>query len=189
MTGLAAETPDDEFPAWTPEPLAVGAMSDAWCKEDFSVTYAMAVGTAIGVTCEQLKRDINGWDILYRGLDTDTVDGPQLAVQLKCTLNRLSRINEGQSLSFPLDVDGYNHLRKAPTHPPRLLVVVELREENQTRWVEPRRESIRLHASAWFVSLAGQGPLPPGQKTTSVHIPMTQRFDPAALSANMRSCP
>lgn len=120
----------------------------------------MAVGTAIGVACDQLKRDINGWDILYRSRDTDTEDSRQLAVQLKCTVERLHRIDSGRTLSFQLDALAYDHLRKSPTHPPRLLVVVELRDRTQNRWIEPRLESLLLHGSAWYASLAGLGPLP-----------------------------
>ena len=100
-----------------PPDLAPGAMPTAWCKEDLSVAYAQATGTAIGVTCERLTRDINGWDVLYRGRDTETADAAQLAVQLKCTVNRLRRIDHGRALSFPLDAHVYDNLRKTPCPP------------------------------------------------------------------------
>lgn len=164
-------------------------MPTAWCKEDLSVAYAEATGTAIGVTCERLTRDINGWDILYRSLDTETEDAAALAVQLKCTVNRLTRVDGGRAVSFPLPAGNYDHLRKSPTHPPRLLVVVEVSHHSPTRWVEHQPEQVLLMASAWWRGLAGEPPLPETQQTVNVRLPMTQRFDPRALHANMRSCP
>ncbi len=66
-------------------PLADGHLPIAWCKEDLSVAYAHAIATAIGVTCDTPKRDINGWDAVFRACDTDQADAAQLAVQLECT--------------------------------------------------------------------------------------------------------
>ncbi len=169
--------------------LAVGAMPTEWCKDDLSVAYARAVGTAIGVTCADPKRDINGWDVLYRALDTATADAAQLAVQLKCTASRLRRVEGGTALSFPLHAKGYDDLRKTPTHPPRMLVVVEVPAHSPTRWIEVRPDKLLLMASAWYTSLRGEPPLPAGQQTVSVRIPITQRFNPRALGENMRSCP
>jgi len=123
-------------------------MPASWCKEDLSVAYAEATGTAIGVTCESLKRDINGWDVLYRGRDTDTDDAAALAVQLKCTVSRLARVEGGRAVSFPLPAGNYDQLRKTPTHPPRLLVVVEVSHQSPTRWIEHRPEQVLLLASA-----------------------------------------
>lgn len=164
-------------------------MPTAWCKEDLSVAYAQATGTAIGVTCERLDRDINGWDVLYRGRDTETADAAQLAVQLKCTVNRLQRVDRGRAVSFPLDVKGYDNLRKVPTHPPRMLVVVEVPHESPPRWIEVHPSRLLVSAQAWYVSLAGRPPLPQGQHTVSIAIPIAQRFTPRTLRANMRSCP
>src|SRR4051812_4255955 len=84
----------------TRAPLAPGALPPGWCKEDLSVGYAHAVATAIGVTCDTPRRDINGWDVVFRARDTATADGAQLAAQLKCTENRLTRVNGGRELSF-----------------------------------------------------------------------------------------
>jgi hypothetical protein len=164
-------------------------MPTAWIKEDLSVAYAEATGTAIGVTCESLKRDINGWDVLYRARDTATHDAASLAVQLKCTNNRLTRVSGGREVSYPIDRDLYDHLRKSPTHPPRLLVIVEVRHPQPPRWVDHSSASLWLNASAWWASLEGADSLPAGQATTTVRIPVTQRFTPRALLANMCSTP
>ncbi len=90
------------------------------------MAYSHAIATAIGVSCETPKRDINGCDALFRGRDTDTADAAQLSVQLKCTVDGLKPVADGAELAFRLDRGAYNALRKTPTHPPRLLVVVEV---------------------------------------------------------------
>lgn len=182
-------TPEGTDEDWKPVTLAEGAMPAAWCKEDLSVAYAQATGTAIGVTCDRLQRDINGWDVHYRARDTDTADAQQLAAQLKCTVNRLQRVDGGRSVSFTLEVADYDNLRKVPTYPPRLLVVVEVPHHSPTRWVEVRPESLLLRACAWWASLAGEPALAVGQESKTVRIPVDQRFTPSALSANMCSCP
>ena len=153
------------------------------------MAYAHALATAIGVTCEAPKRDINGWDVLYRAQDTENADGEQLAVQLKCTVNRLRRTTGGRELSFPIPADDYEQLRKTKTHPPRILVVVETIDPRASTWVQVTHSDLLLRASAWYVSLKGADPLPPDQRTKTVRIPVHQRFTPAALRANMRSCP
>jgi hypothetical protein len=103
-----------------------GALPNAHCKDDLSVAYAHAVATAIGVTCEAPKRDINGWDVRFRALDTEQADGEQLSVPLKCTVNRLTRVSGGRELSLTIPGDDYEQLRTPKTHPPRMLVVVEV---------------------------------------------------------------
>jgi hypothetical protein len=153
------------------------------------VAYAHAVAVAIGVSCDTPKRDLNGWDVHFRATDTEHADAEQLAVQLKCTVNRLTRVAGGRELSFPIPADDYNQLRKAKTHPPRILVVVEVPHPSPTRWVELSRQELLLKASAWYAILAGHPPLPAGQETKTIRIPVHQRFTPAALRANMRSCP
>jgi hypothetical protein len=170
-------------------PLHIGALPESHCKEDLSVAYAYAVAVAIGVSCEAPKRDLNGWDLHFRANDTEHADAEQLAVQLKCTVNRLARVDSGRELSFTIPADDYNQLRKVKTHPPRILVVVEVPHRSPTRWVELSRHELLLKASAWYATLAGEPPLPAGQSTKTIRIPVHQRFTPAALRANMRSCP
>lgn len=170
-------------------PMADGCLPESWCKEELSIAYAHAVATAIGVTCESPKRDINGWDVLFRARDTEMRDGAQLAVQLKCTVARLTRVAGGRELSFPLDRDDYDNLRRQPTHPPRLLVVVEVPHSMASRCVDVSSQQLLLRASAWYATLAGEPPLADGQGSRAVRIPITQRFNPRSLHANMRSCP
>lgn len=172
-----------------PTRLAPGALPEAWCKEDLSVAYAHAVATCVGVSCDALKRDINGWDVLFRGRDHGGRDALQLAAQLKCTVGRLARLSSGRELSFQLDAGAYDALRIQPTHPPRLLIVVEAPSSSPLRWVEMSPTRLVMNASAWWASLAGMPDLAEGQGSTAVRIPISSRFTPRSLLANMRSCP
>jgi hypothetical protein len=169
--------------------LAEGHLPESWSKEDLSVAYSHAMATAIGVSCETPKRDINGCDALFRGRDTATADAAQLSVQLKCTVDGLAPVNGGAELAFRLGRDDYEALRRTPTHPPRLLVVVEVPNPCPTHWVEVLDEKLLMHARAWYATLKGNAPLAEGQQTTTVRIPVAQRFNPTALRANMCSYP
>jgi hypothetical protein len=102
-------------------------------------------------------------------------------------VNRLSRIEGGRALSFQLGASDYEHLRKSPTHPPRMLIVVETAPPR--RWLGVGSARLLLHATAWYAMLEGSAPLPAGQNSTAVRIPEKNRFTPSALLANMRSCP
>jgi hypothetical protein len=72
-----------------------------------SLAFAHALATSVGVTIDRPGRDINGCDVLFRALDTPAADGAQLSAQLKCTVNRLARVNGGQELAFTLDQKDY----------------------------------------------------------------------------------
>ena len=153
------------------------------------MAYAYAVAVAIGVTVEAPKRDINGWDLHFRARDTENADGEQLAVQLKCTVNRLNRVAGGSELSLSIPAFNYDQLRQPKAHPPRLLVVVEAPTHSAMHWIGLSNEELLIKASAWYMSLAGEPALPNGQDSKTVRIPVHQRSTPATLAANMRSCP
>jgi hypothetical protein len=170
-------------------PLADGALPTAWLKEDLSLAYVHALAMSVGVTVDIPLRDINGCDVLFRAQDTRQADGTQLSVQLKCTVDRLNRVGGGSELSFPLDQKDYRHLIKTPAHPPRLLVVVEAPDNSPRRWAKVSPRELLVLASAWYVSLAGEPDIPDAQASKTVRLPAHQRFTPAALLANMRSCP
>jgi hypothetical protein len=171
---------------WPPGPLHAGAMHSSHCKEDLSVSYVRAVATSIGVACDELKRDINGCDVLIRSEDTPTDTAQSLSVQLKCTVNRLHRSADGSEVVFPLRRIDHEHLRRRD-FPPRVLVVVEVPAHVQHSWVEIASDELVLKASAWWTSLEGQPALPAGQNTVNVRIPASSYFNAAALHANMRS--
>jgi Domain of unknown function (DUF4365) len=122
--------------------VAPGALDDSWGKEDVSIAYVHALATAVGVTCDHSHRDINGWDVHSVARDTEDADALQLAAQLECTVNRLTRVDGGRSVSFQLKRSDYNHLCKSPAHPPWILVVVEAAHDHR-----PRSRSSRCAAS------------------------------------------
>lgn len=158
-------------------------------KEDLSLAFAHAVATSVGITIDRPDRDINGCDVLFRAEDTADADGMQLSAQLKCTVNRLARVSGGRELAFVLSQKDYRHLIKEKTHPPRILIVVEAPHHSPRRWVQVAPADLLVVASAWYVKLTGQQDVPDTQDWKTVRLPATQRFTPAALLANMRSCP
>lgn len=170
-------------------PLAPGALPSSWLKEDLSLAFVHAVAMSVGVTVDSPQRDINGCDVVFRAQDTDELDGAQLAAQLKCSVSRLVKVDGGKALSFPLDRKDYRHLRMPKTHPPRVLIVVQAPDHSPRRWVRMTSDLLLMHASAWYVSLAGDADIPDTQASKTIRLPRVQRFTAAALLANMRSCP
>ena len=162
----------------------------SWRKEDLSRAYVFALGVAAGVAWEIPSRDVNACDARFYARDDDDEDGPQLAVQLKCTESglRRSRKHPG-SWRFSLEADDYNRLRRERAHPPRILVVVKC-PPAPAHWLSTASPTeIVMYAQAWWVSLKGEPGLPDGQASVTVTLPEHQRFDVSALVANMRSCP
>lgn len=160
-----------------------------WRQEDFSIAYACAVAAACGVAWDIPRRDMNSCDVRFYARDDEHDDGPQLNAQLKCTASGLTTSQEHPGTwRFQLKASNFNHLRKTPTHPPRILVVVRC-PINVDDWVRISDEELLMSAEAWWVNLSGQDALSQDQETVTVSIPTAQRFDPAALSANMCSCP
>jgi len=169
---------------------AESALPITWRKEDFSLAYVFALGVAAGVAWTVRSRDINSCDALFFARDDEHEDGPQLSVQLKCTESGLntSKAHSGQ-WRFVLPSQNYDHLRKARTHPPRILVVVKC-PPVPAHWISTAAATeLVMFAEAWWVRLVGADPLADGQKSTTISIPQAQRFDTAALLANMCSCP
>lgn len=64
-------------------------MSVAYSGGSVPMADGYARATAIGVTCDTRKCDINGWDAAFRSHHTDQVGAAQRAVQLKCTASWL----------------------------------------------------------------------------------------------------
>jgi hypothetical protein len=172
-----------------PRAEAAGALPNSWRKEDLSITVLHALAARIGVRCEHSERDINGWDVHLAAEDTDAADALQLHVQLKCTVGRLKLLSNSHEFSFELKRSDYDHLRKTPVHPPRLLVVTQVPDHKPAEWMTMDSQRILIHAQAWYLDLAGKPELPKDQKSTVVHIPSDQRLTPASLLSHMRSCP
>jgi Domain of unknown function (DUF4365) len=173
---------------WAPGSVAPGALDPSWRKEDLSITYLHALAASIGVTCDHSDRDINGWDVKLAAKDTEEADALQLTIQLKCTAGRLRSVAGGYQLAFPLGLDDYDHLRRVPVHPPRLLVVVRVPEFASPGWITESPTKLLVNAAAWYADLAGMPSLKSGQESTTIRIPSEQRLTAKALLAHMRSC-
>jgi hypothetical protein len=154
-----------------------------------SITYLHALAASIGVTCDHDDRDINGWDVRLAAKDTEEADALQLNVQLKCTAGRLRSVGGGHELSFPLGADDYDHLRRVPAHPPRLLVVVRVPDHASPGWVATSPTRLLVNAGAWYADLAGMPALEAGRESTTIRIPSEQRLTAKTLLGQMRSCP
>lgn len=160
-----------------------------WRKEDFSLAYTTAIAVSAGVAWTEPRRDINSCDIVFEARDDAETDAPAVRVQLKCTEDGLSTSGEHpDAWRFVLKAKNYSELRLAPTHPPRILVVVRCPAE-PADWVTLSPGELVLSAEAWWVSLRDRPALPAQQQTVTVSIPKAQRFDTSALVANMCSCP
>jgi hypothetical protein len=152
--------------------------------EAYSRTYVRALGAAAGVAADVPEYDLNSRDCHFWSRDGDDDAGAELHAQLKSTVDGLTPIQGGKELSFRLDHDDYDHLRKV-VFVPRLLVVVQI-PKDPSRWIECRPDDLLLRAAAWWVNLRGYPASASGGKVT-VHIPVVQRFHLDALLGNMRS--
>lgn len=100
-----------------------------------------------------------------------------IALQLKATSSpRFVGPSGDQKLAFRLDRDDYNSLL-IPSTMPTFLVVVGLPDLDGT-WVRQRSSMVALSAGAWWMRVTGE---PTEQETITVHLPVEQRFNSAAL--------
>ena len=145
-------------------------------KSQLSVAYTLAVAAHAGyVTCEP-------------SIDRDSVDlqiqagggmRPKLDVQLKATS---TLIWKDDSASFSLKRKNYEDLRELRMAP-IILVVLEL-PTNESEWLTCNSSSLILRRSAFWLSLAGFGPIETDSST--VQLLKDQRFEPSSLSAMMQ---
>ena len=147
-------------------------------KERLSLVYVKALAARAGFTTSE------------RGLDRDSIDvsihggepqHPALDLQLKAT----ATLGAGRNgcRSFPsLKIKNYDDLR-CPTQTPRLLVVLELPQE-ESRWMMVTPEELILRRRAYWLSLQGEGGVP-NKTTVTVHIPEGNRLDVEALQTLM----
>ena len=97
-------------------------------------------------------------------------------VQVKATQNARDLSDGG--LSFDLDVETYNVLRRSNSHVRRLLVVVKVSDLNSKIVVEPA--ATRLLGRAHWVSLEGE-PETRNTTTVAVTLPGANRVDQDGL--------
>lgn len=136
-----------------------------------------ATTSAAGLVCQTPLIDVNKVDVQI------STWGPlggrlrTIALQLKAT-SSLNFVGppENQKIAFRLDGDDYNTLL-LPNNMPTFLVVVGLPDLDGC-WVRQRPNMVALSAGAWWLRVAGE---PTDQETITVHLPVGQRFNAAAL--------
>ena len=141
-----------------------GLLTDADQKEGLSLVYATALAVRAGyaVSVPQPDRDSVDLRVQAGGRYRPAVD-----LQLKATAS----IGEPRNGLFPfrLPIKNYNDLR-VETQTPRLLVVLEL-PEDEARWMTVTKEELVLRRRAYWLSLQKDHEEIGGQQKVTVDIP------------------
>ena len=147
-------------------------------KERLSLVYVKALAARAGFTISERDLDRDSIDVSIHGGEPQH---PALDLQLKAT----ATLGAGRNgcRSFPsLSIKNYDDLR-CPTQTPRLLVVLELPQE-ESRWMMVTPEELTLRRRAYWLSLQGEGKVP-NKATVTVHIPVGNLLNVEALQTLM----
>jgi Domain of unknown function (DUF4365) len=136
-----------------------------------------ATTSAAGLVCQTPIIDTNKVDVQISTWGPMNGRLHTFALQLKATSSpNFVGPADNRKLAFRLDGDDYNTLL-LPSNMPTFLVVVGV-PDLDARWVWQRPNMVGLSAGAWWVRVAGE---PTDQDTITVHLPVEQRFNAAAL--------
>lgn len=146
-------------------------------EEALSRVYAHAVAAQAGFSTAVYAVDQDGIDLR---IQAGGAMRPALELQLKATINLRSSGDE--VYRFPLNLRNYDLLR-IPTQTPRLLVVLDL-PQDQNLWMTITEQELILRHRAYWRNLKG------AEETTNttsvtVDIPKENVFDVAALQTLM----
>jgi hypothetical protein len=145
------------------------AFSEAWLR-----AVAAAAGFGVqGAICP----DDQSVDITIASTIKGITTKPRLDVQLKCSAGAWA---EGMERRFALRQPNYEDLRDANTAVPKILVLVQVPEDDPTTWLVSNAQRLEVYQTAWWVSLRGL-PANMNDERTTIGIPSTQRFTPEAL--------
>ena len=151
--------------------------SQAQSQERLSFAYVRAVAACAGYATSQPEPDMDGVDLRVsaRGPMHPSID-----IQLKATTD-LNRRSDG-GLSYALPVRNY-HLLREPTQTPRLLVLLDL-PDDQAEWLTITHEQLALRRCAYWVDLMDH----PGTSNTAsvtVDVPRSNLLDVKGLADRM----
>ena len=146
-------------------------------KERLSLVYVKALAARAGFTTAEPCPDRDSIDLTIRA---GAPFHPALDLQLKAT-SKLVVARNGY-LSFPLKIKNYDDLRN-PTQTPRLLVILELPQE-ESRWMTITPEELILRRRAYWLSLKGYGEVS-SKTTTTIDIPVSNVLNIDALQKLM----
>ena len=152
-------------------------LSNPDTKEALSRVYATAVATRGGYSTSTPWPDRDSVDLRIAAGGRGR---PALDLQLKATVG-LGQPGADR-LSFRLKAKNYHDLRVA-TQTPRLLVVLEL-PEDESQWMTVTEEELVLRRRAYWLSLLNYEDIV-GQETVTVHIPRGNLFNVEALRTLM----
>lgn len=165
-------TTEATFPTVHASGLPYGQLAANNCREQLSIAYAHAVTTAARCTLEDIKVDYQTVDAVIRQTaDHAVYDVAAIDVQLKATSQDI--LKEGH-LAYSLETKYYDALRSPRRMNPVILVVMLL-PAGLDQWIVQDEDHLRLHRSAYWISLRD---MPPVQtESTTIHIPRSQKFD------------
>jgi len=145
-------------------------------QEALSRAYVHAIAAGAGYSLSEPNVDRDSVDI------TISAGGemrPRLDLQLKATVN----LRRGDSaFSYPLKIKNYDDLR-APTQTPRILVVLDM-PDDQADWMHVSPQELILRKAAYWVSLRRMRETE-NKESVTVEIPLSHVFDVSGLVALM----
>ncbi|MDE0647478.1 MAG: DUF4365 domain-containing protein [Cyanobacteria bacterium MAG IRC4_bin_6] len=142
-------------------------LTNADQKERLSLVYVEALAAQAGFTTSKPGPDRDSIDL---SIQAGGRFRPALDLQLKATTTLDPERNGCRSFRS-LSIKNYNDLR-GPSQTPRLLVVLEL-PQDESRWMTVTPEELILRQQAYWLSLQGEGHGDVSNKTTiTVHIPV-----------------
>ena len=119
--------------------------------EELSRVYVRAVAAGAGYVTSVPDYDRDGVDLQIRAGGEEEEMRAGIDLQLKATVNLA---DSGGRFRFPLPIRNYNLLR-VPAQTPRLLVVLDLPEQ-QSRWLALTTEKLVLRRCAYWANLTGR---------------------------------
>ena len=146
-------------------------------KEALSRVYVGAIAARAGYTASTPSPDRDGVDLQ---IQAGGAMRPALDVQLKTTAN-LKRRGDGH-VGYPLKCRNYDLLR-IETQTPRLLVVLDLPNE-EDRWMTVTEDELVLRHRAYWLSLQGYKETA-NKESITVPIPEGNLFDVEGLRCLM----
>ena len=152
-------------------------LTDSDRKEALSLVYAKAVAARAGYLTSIPGPDRDSIDLRVQAGGSMR---PALDLQLKATVN-LNGPNDGH-FQLPLKLKNYNDLR-IPAQTPRLLVVLDLPEDEQ-QWMTITEDELILRRRAYWLNLR-EGEATTNRSSVTVRIPATNLFHVESLRALM----
>lgn len=143
-------------------------------QERLSLAYLFAVAARAGCEILEPKVDRNCIDAIIRPISGAAV---QIDVQMKATSQDL-RLATSPVISFPLEVNRYDLLRRTDAIMPQLLLVYEM-PPTPALWLNINSTETTLRHLAYWVDLRSEPAVT--SSTTQVHVPLSNRFDSAAI--------